>query len=88
MNNLNNCIGVSELNGYIKMMMDRDDFLSSITLRGEISNFKRNASGHFYFSLKDDNAAISAVMFRSAAANSVADAAKQIYHCIFISPIL
>lgn len=69
MNNLNNCIGVSELNGYIKMMMDRDDFLSSITLRGEISNFKRNASGHFYFSLKDDNAAISAVMFRSAAAN-------------------
>lgn len=60
-------IGVSELNGYIKRLMECDDFLSGVAVRGEISNFKRNASGHLYFSLKDDGAAVSAVMFRSAA---------------------
>ena len=63
----NNCISVSALNGYIKTVMDRDDFLSSVAVRGEISNFKRNISGHLYFSLKDDNSSISAVMFRTAA---------------------
>ncbi len=60
-------VSVSELNGYIKRLMECDDFLSGVAVRGEISNFKRNASGHLYFSLKDDGAAVSAVMFRSAA---------------------
>ncbi|MBO5415412.1 MAG: exodeoxyribonuclease VII large subunit [Clostridia bacterium] len=67
MNIYGESVSVSALNGYIKQMMERDDFLSGVAIRGEISNFKRNISGHLYFSLKDDGAAVSAVMFRSAA---------------------
>ncbi len=67
MNTLDNSISVSALNGYIKTLMETDDVLSSVAVKGEISNFKRNISGHLYFSLKDDNAAVSAVMFKSAA---------------------
>ena len=66
-NSYDNGISVSALNGYIKGMMDRDDFLASVAVCGEISNFKRNISGHLYFSLKDEGAAVSAVMFRGAA---------------------
>ena len=68
MNIGDNSVSVSALNAYIKQMMELDDFLSGVAVCGEISNFKRNSSGHLYFSLKDDNAAVSAVMFRSAAA--------------------
>ena len=60
-------ISVTQLNGYIKLMMDNDDFLSSVAIRGEISNFKRHTSGHLYFTLKDERSEISAIMFRSAA---------------------
>ena len=67
MNIYGESVSVSALNGYIKQMMERDDFLSGVAIRGEISNFKRNISGHLYFSLKDDGAAVSAVMFRGAA---------------------
>ncbi len=67
MNIYDNGISVSALNGYIKGMLERDDFLASVAVCGEISNFKRNISGHLYFSLKDEGAAVSAVMFRSAA---------------------
>ena len=62
-----NSISVSALNGYIKSLMETDDVLSSVSVKGEISNFKRNASGHLYFSLKDENATVSAVMFKGAA---------------------
>ncbi len=68
MNAQNNSISVSALNGYIKTLMETDDVLSNVAVSGEISNFKRNISGHLYFSLKDDNAAVSVVMFKSAAA--------------------
>ena len=64
MNAFENSISVSAVNGYIKEMLERDDVLSSIAISGEISNFKRNSSGHLYFSLKDEGAMISAVMFR------------------------
>lgn len=60
-------LSVTQLNGYIKLMMDKDDFLSSVAIRGEISNFKRHTSGHLYFTLKDERSEISAIMFRSAA---------------------
>ena len=56
---------VSQLNGYIKGMFDRDDVVSGISVSGEISNIKYHASGHVYFTLKDETAAINAVMFRS-----------------------
>lgn len=55
---------VSQLNEYIKEMFSRDDLLAGICLMGEISNFKRHSSGHLYFTLKDSQSVISAVMFR------------------------
>ncbi len=58
-------LSVSQLTRYIKAKFDTDKHLRDVLLEGEISNFKRNVSGHFYFTLKDDQAQISAVMFRS-----------------------
>ncbi len=58
-------LSVSEANKYVKMLMDNDALLSSISVRGEISNLKYHTSGHLYFTLKDEDAEISAVMFRS-----------------------
>jgi len=59
---------VTELNNYIKGLVEGDDVLSFAAVSGEISNFKEHyASGHLYFSLKDENAQLKAVMFRSAA---------------------
>ena len=58
---------VSELTLYIKDTLELDPELGDVRLRGEISNFTRAASGHFYFTLKDAEAAISCVMWRSAA---------------------
>ncbi len=69
MNNSEASISVSALNAYVKQMFERDDFLSGVSVCGEISNFKRNSSGHIYFSLKDEGAAVSAVMFRGAASS-------------------
>lgn len=64
----NGIIKVSHLNDYIKALFDQNDVLQNIRVEGEISNFKRHAaSGHCYFSIKDDRAAINCVMFRSAA---------------------
>lgn len=63
-------LSVSQLNEYLKMKMDSDQLLSGVLIRGEISNFTNHyKTGHFYFSLKDDNALIRAVMFRSYAQN-------------------
>lgn len=56
---------VSQINGYIKKILENDIFLTDIYLEGEISNFKAHSSGHMYFTLKDSGAAINAVMFRS-----------------------
>lgn len=55
---------VSQLTKYLKLKFDRDPYLQTVYLTGELSNF-RLRSGHQYFSLKDDNAVIDAVMFRS-----------------------
>ena len=54
---------VSALTKYIKMKLEGDKHLISILLKGEISNFKRHSRGHLYFTLKDENASISAIMF-------------------------
>ena len=64
-----NTLTVGELNRYVKMLMDNDALLSAVSVRGEISNLKFHSSGHLYFTLKDGEAEISAVMFRSAAMN-------------------
>lgn len=63
----NNYLNISELNNYIKSLLDQDTFLNKIYLKGEISNFKNHTRGHFYFSLKDDTSRISAIMFASSA---------------------
>ena len=54
---------VTDINNYIKNIVDGDFFLSNITLKGEISNLKFHTRGHLYFSLKDENSKINAVMF-------------------------
>ena len=54
---------VSALTKYIKYKFDHDHHLEEVLLQGEISNFKHNSRGHFYFTLKDDSAQISATMF-------------------------
>ena len=61
---------VSDINQYIKALLNRDENLKSIYVKGEISNFKMASNGHFYFSLKDDKAMISAMMFSSYAAKN------------------
>jgi len=55
---------VSQLNGYIKGLLDSDSVLSGIFVRGELSNYKSYPSGHHYFSLKDAEGTIRCVMFR------------------------
>lgn len=59
---------VADLNGYVKGLLEADPRLQGVYVKGEISNFKNHTSGHFYFTLKDAGGAVSAVMFRSAAA--------------------
>lgn len=60
-------LSVTELNGYIKSLVESDPRLSRVSVRGEISNFVRHTSGHLYFSLKDEDGQVRAVMFRAAA---------------------
>ena len=54
---------VTALTKYIKYKFDHDRNLEDVLLEGEISNFKHNSRGHFYFTLKDENSQISAAMF-------------------------
>ena len=60
---------VTQLNEFVKRLLDSSPRLSEVTVRGEISNFKNHyATGHWYFTLKDEGSQLSAVMFRSSAA--------------------
>ncbi len=66
MNNMSTAaLSVSDVNRYIKTLIRGDDLLSAIAVRGEISNFKCHGTGHLYFTLKDSDAEISVIMFRS-----------------------
>lgn len=60
-------ISVAELNNFIKNIFDSNKALLSVTVKGEISNFTNHRSGHLYFSLKDSESQIKAVMFKSSA---------------------
>lgn len=60
---------VEQLNNYAKALLENDERLHSVRVAGELSGFKRHSSGHLYFSLKDEAAVISCVMFRSSAAS-------------------
>ncbi len=59
---------VSQVNGYVKRLMDGDEVLTGLLVRGEISNYKCYPSGHHYFSLKDGEGALRCVLFRGEAA--------------------
>ena len=58
---------VCELNGYIKDLLDSDDMLAGVYVRGELSNYKMYPSGHHYFTMKDADGALRCVMFKSSA---------------------
>lgn len=58
---------ISQVNEYIREMMDTDGLLSGLAVRGEISNYKIYPSGHHYFTLKDESASLRCVMFKSSA---------------------
>lgn len=60
---------VSEVNNYLKRIIDNDFILNNLSVKGEISNLKYHGSGHIYFSLKDSFGKLNCVMFRNRAEN-------------------
>lgn len=62
-----NVFEVGQLNNYMKMLVGSDDVLSSVAVRGELSNYKVYPSGHHYFTMKDQTGSLKCVMFKSAA---------------------
>lgn len=56
---------VTALTRYLKYKIESDSNLRTVYLKGEISNFKAHSTGHFYFSIKDENSIIKAIMFKS-----------------------
>lgn len=58
---------VSQINGYVKKILDHNIVLNNVWVKGEISNFKRHYSGHLYITLKDESSVLKAVMFRASA---------------------
>ena len=66
MNNNMPILSVSQLNEYVKSLIDSSGFLSKVYIKGEISNFTNHyKTGHFYFTLKDEKSLLKAVMFQS-----------------------
>ena len=59
-----NVLSITQLNEYIRSRMDADPLLTQVAVRGEISNYKMYPSGHHYFTLKDEGAALKCVMFK------------------------
>lgn len=62
-------LSVTQINRYISFKFEDDKKLSGVMIKGEISNFTAHRSGHFYFTLKDKESSIKAVMFKSHAVN-------------------
>ncbi|MCC8169457.1 MAG: exodeoxyribonuclease VII large subunit, partial [Oscillospiraceae bacterium] len=60
---------VSQINGYVKKILDHNQILNNVWVKGEISNFKNHYSGHMYLTLKDEGGVLKAVMFKSSARN-------------------
>lgn len=58
-------LSITQVNEYIRNKMDTDSLLTGVAVCGEISNYKVYPSGHHYFTLKDENAALRCVMFRT-----------------------
>lgn len=60
----NNVYSVSQVNNYIKLLLDDDVLLNKIYIEGEISNFKNHSTGHLYFTIKDEECSINAIMYK------------------------
>ena len=60
---------VSQINAYVKQLLDSDGLLQELCIRGELSNYKVYPSGHHYFTLKDSAGSLRCVMFRGSAAS-------------------
>lgn len=58
-------LSVTQVNEYVRATLDADPLLNAVAVKGEISNYKLYPSGHHYFTLKDDGAALKCVMFRN-----------------------
>jgi len=58
---------VAQVTRHVKTLLESDELLQDLTVRGEIANFKRHSSGHLYFSLRDEEALLPCVMFAGAA---------------------
>ena len=59
-----NIYTVSQVNNYIRLLLEDDVLLNGIYIEGEISNLKRHTSGHIYFSIKDEECSINAVIYK------------------------
>lgn len=68
-----NIYSVSDVNRYIKAVLSQDENLKFISVKGELSNFKRGANGHLYFSLKDNDSVINCAMFSTYASKITFD---------------
>jgi exodeoxyribonuclease VII large subunit len=62
-------MSVTQLNSYIKSVLDKEEMLNNVYIKGEISNFKNHYTGHMYFTLKDKTSLIKCVMFKTYAEN-------------------
>ena len=58
-------VTISRINNYLKAYFDNNPHLQHVYLKGEISNFKNHSRGHLYFTLKDEQSRLSAVMFQT-----------------------
>jgi len=65
--NTRTVFSVAQVNRYVKKALEADALLAGLFVEGELSNFNAHSSGHLYFTLKDDSAAISGVMFKGSA---------------------
>ena len=66
-------LSITQINEYIRGKMDSDQLLNQVAVRGEISNYKLYPSGHHYFTLKDEGAALKCVMFKGNAMRQYGD---------------
>ena len=65
----NRYLTISEFTSRLKNVFDSSKLFQNMYLKGEISNFKRHTTGHLYFSIKDENSVINAMMWARDAAN-------------------